>query len=213
MTPAQQAIVRAAKEAGIDPSFALAVASRESNFNPTARASKTIRGMFQMRGDLRNQFGIGDSDDPYTQAKGWGSFIGGVKRDMRGVLGRDPTDAEAYLGHHFGARRAARMLQDDPNTPVDAVFTPQEMALNPHFARAGTVGALNSSVEADIGKRMASYGGGQTALPDLSNLGEPVESPTIAPDLSSLGDPVEPVEQASTAPQGLPDLSSLGEPV
>lgn len=204
MTPAQAAIVRAAKEQGIDPAFALAVAARESNFNPTARASKTIRGMFQMRGDLRTKYGIGDSDDPYQQAAGWGQFIGGVKKDMRGVLGRDPTDEEAYLGHHFGARRAARMLLDDPNTPVDAVFTPQEMALNPHFGKAGTVGALNSSVIADIDRRKSQFGG-QTSLPDLSSLGEAV----APPDLSSLGDPVE--QQASMSAPAAPDLSSLGE--
>lgn len=200
MTPAQQAIVRAAREVGIDPAFALAVASRESNFDPRARSSKTIRGMFQMRGDLRNQFGIGDSDDPYTQAKGWGSFIGGVKKDMRGVLGRDPSDDEAYLGHHFGARRAARMLLDDPETPVEAVFTPQEMRLNPHFGKAGTVGALNSSILADMGRRRSQFGGNVAAPVDLAAYGEPVEPE----DLSSLG---EPVEQAS----GPVDLSSFGE--
>lgn len=207
MTPQQEAIVRAAQEQGVDPAFALAVASRESNFNPTARASKTIRGMFQMRGDLRNQYGVGDSIDPYQQAKGWGSFIGGVKKDMAGTLGRDPTDEEAYLGHHFGAKRAARMIDMDPSTPVDAVFTPQEMSLNPHFAKAGTVGNLNSSVMADIDSRKSQFGGQIAPPPDLSSLGEPV----APPDLSSLGDLAE--QTPSAAAPSAPDLASLGTAV
>lgn len=207
MTPVQEAIVRAAQEDGIDPAYALAVAERESSFNPRARSSKTIRGIYQMRGDLRGKYGVGDTDDPYSQAKGWNRFIPDVKRDMSGALGRDATDQESYLGHHFGARRAARMLKMDPSTPVDALFTPQEMGLNPHFARAGTVGNLNSSVMGDIGKRMARFGRDMppsSEPADLSSFGE------IA-DTSVSGAPSASPQKTSTA--GLPDLSSYGTPV
>lgn len=216
------AILRAASEEGIDPSFALAIAERESNFNPQARNSKTIRGIYQMRGDLRKKYGIGDSDYPYAQAKGWGAFIKDVKKEMAGPLGRDPSDTEAYLGHHFGGRRAGRMLGMDPNTPVDMVFTPREMAENPHFAKAGTVGALNSSIMADIGKRQTKFG---AEVPDFSQFGEPVTasagpamSPTEiggpCPDLSSLGQIAEQSQPAGSAPaQGAPDFSQFGTPV
>ena len=64
-----------------------------------------------------------------TQAQGWAAFFKDNKGEMARVLGRDPTDAEGYLGHHFGSVRAARMMKMDPNTPVDEVFTPQEMAM------------------------------------------------------------------------------------
>ena len=163
----RRAIVDAANEAGVSPAFALAVAERESSFNPNARASKTIRGLFQMTGNLRRQYGIGDSSDPSVQASGWARFIRDTRKQMAGVLGRDPTDAEAYLGHHFGAKRAARMMKMDPATPVNSVFTPNEMRLNPHFARAGTVGALNSSVIADIDRRSAKFGGSTTSSEPL----------------------------------------------
>lgn len=222
----RQAIIRAAQEQGIDPAYALAVASRESNFDPRARSSKTIAGIYQMTGDLRAKYGAGDSADPYVQAQGWARSLGGIRSDMASVLGRQPTDAEAYLGHHYGARRAARTLKMDPDTPVSAIFTPQEMAGNPHFARAGTIGNLNSSVMGDIGTRMARFGGeaAPAAEPaDLSSFGEPVldaslrETPSTreaaAPDLSSFGDAVEqpsaPVQSASTPA----DLSSFGTPV
>jgi hypothetical protein len=154
----RQAIIDAAREEGIDPAIALAIAERESNFNPRARNSKTIRGMFQMRGDHRRNYGIGDSDDPYEQTKGWASFYKDVKKEMGSALGRDPTDAEGYLGHHFGGVRAGRMMRMAPDTPVSHVFTPREMDENPHFSRAGTVGRLNSSILADMQKRSAKFG-------------------------------------------------------
>lgn len=200
----RRAIVEAANEAGVSPAFALAVAQRESSFNPNARASKTIRGLFQMTGNLRRQYGIGDSSDPYAQALGWTRFIGDTKKQMAGVLGRDPTDAEAYLGHHFGAKRAARMMKMDPNTPVNSVFTPYEMRLNPHFARAGTVGALNSSVIADIDRRSAKFGGdvGSSEPLDFAAFGD------AAPDF--LQAPASP-KLASSAPSAPLDLSEFGE--
>lgn len=235
MTPTQAAIVRAAQEDGVDPAYALAVAERESSFNPHAHSSKTIHGIYQMRGDLRAKYGAGDSNDPYEQAKGWMRSVPDLKRDMGSVLGRDATDQESYLGHHFGARRAARMLKMDPSTPVDALFTPQEMSLNPHFARAGTVGNLNGSVMADIGKRMARFGGDappSSGPADLSSFGQLADSAAGTPasegpsdklaDLSSFGSPVEQPAVATGAGPALgatatappaPDLSSFGTPV
>jgi hypothetical protein len=155
----REAIERAAKEAGINPSYALAVAERESSFNPSARSSSTIHGLFQMTGGARNQYGVGNSTDPYTQAKGWAGFQRDVSREMAGPLGRQPTEAEQYLGHHFGGVRAGRMLRMDPDTPVSAVFTPRELRENPHIVKAGTVGNLNQTTVADIERRQAKYGG------------------------------------------------------
>lgn len=221
MTPAQQAIVQAAAEEGIDPSTALAIASRESNFSTTARSSKTIRGMFQMRGDLRQKYGVGDSDDPYVQAKGWARFFKDNKAEMAGVLGRDPTDEEGYLGHHFGGTRAARMLRSDPNTTVDQAFTPDERAQNPHFDKAGTFGRLNTSITSDIAQRRQRFGGD---VPDLSSFGE-LASPaaagaaptgadegdkTSAPDLSKFGEIAGKDQSPAVAAKAAPDFSEWG---
>ena len=190
MNAVQEAIVRAAQEEGIDPNFALATAERESRFDPNAHSSKTIHGLFQMSGPLRAQYGVGDSNDPYTQAKGWARFFKRNKAEMSYVAGRDVTDEEGYLGHHFGSRRAARALVGDPNTPVDQVFTTNERTLNPHFDEAGTMGALNSSIVANMSQRRQKFAG--TAL-DLSGEGTPVETGSgtgrsqSAPDLSSFG--------------------------
>lgn len=219
------AIVQAARDAGEDPAYALAVAERENDkFDPRARTSKTIKGIYQMRGDLQEKYGVGDSDDPADQAAGWMRSLPDIRSSMRSVLGRDPTDQEVYLGHHFGATRAARTLKMDPSTPVDAIFTPQEMSLNPHFARAGTIGNLNETVMGDIGKRMARFGGSGSASTtsepaDLSAYGNPVASSEGATskqqaDLSSFGKPVEqPQPSAQAAASAPPDLAKFGTPV
>lgn len=184
-------------EAGEDPAYALAVAERESNFNTRARSSKTIRGLYQMRGDLRQKYGVGDSLDAGDQARGWMRSLPDIRNQMKSVLGRDPTDQEAYLGHHYGARRAARTLMMDPSTPTESVFTPQEMAQNPHFARAGTIGNLNDSITSDIGRRMNKFGG---EVPPLSS----------DADLSAFGDAAEEQATSVASPPQLPDLSAFG---
>lgn len=158
-------ISRAAGESGISPAYALAVAERESSFNPSAGGTGTIRGLFQMSGALRRQYGIPEDADPDTQAQGFARFTRDLRGQMAGIMGRAPTDAETYLGHYFGGPRAARMLAGaiDPNTPVADVFTPRELAGNPNIARAGTVGNLTRSIGADMNRRLARFGQPQDA--------------------------------------------------
>jgi Transglycosylase SLT domain len=204
----QAAITQAAQEAGVNPAFALAVADRESGGDPNAHASKSIYGLFQMRGDLRSQYGAGDSSDPYTQAKAWTRFIGDTRSEMAQRLGRQPTDAELYAGHYFGEGRAARMI-GDPSlagaAPSD-VFTPQELAGNPNLARAGSIGGIMNGLTADIGRREARYGGNSEISPgngensiDFASFGQPENgdvatgqpgsSPTAPIDFAQFGSP------------------------
>src|SRR5208282_4067889 len=138
----QAAIVQAANEGGISPAFALAVADRESGGNPNAHASRSIYGLFQMRGDLRQQYGAGDSPDPLTQARAWTAFAGDLRNGMTARLGRSPTDAELYLGHFFGEGRASRLIagQTPGNAAPSDVFTPNELAINPEIRNAPMVG-------------------------------------------------------------------------
>ncbi len=165
MTPyIEDAIRRAAEDAGEDPAFALAVAERESDGNPNAHASRTIYGLYQMSAPLRYQYGVGNSTDPYEQASGWMRFIGQTRQGLTDRLGREPTASELYYAHHFGESRAAHMIGGSAggNTPVSDVFTPYERALNPHFDRAGTTGNLMRGIDYDVSKRMQRYGGDGT---------------------------------------------------
>jgi hypothetical protein len=155
----QETIRRIAQETGEDPATLLAYADRESAFNPAARSSKTIKGLFQMTGGLRSKYGIGDTEDPEAQTRGYVPFLNDTREEMSRIMGRQPTDAEAYLGHHYGATRAARALGMAPDTPIDQIFSAQERAGNPHFDKAGTIGNLNSSIMGDIEKRRSKFGG------------------------------------------------------
>lgn len=175
MTPqVEAAITQAANEAGIDPAFALATADRESRGGEDPNTYKphgSIYGLFQMSGPLRQKYGIGNSTDPYTQAKGWAAFMNDTRGQLAKTLGRAPTDQELYLAHYFGAGRAGRLIGGNipPTADVRDVFTPQELAQNPEIAKAGTVGALMSSVNDNMATRMAAFN--QPAGDDLANYG------------------------------------------
>lgn len=203
-------IVRAANEYGVDPAFALAVAERESNFNPYAHASKTIHGIFQMSGPLRNKYGVGDSNDPYEQSVGFMRHINDMRTDMGRRIGRDPTNAELYAGHYWGPSRAAQMASGaiHPDTPTSAVFTPTEMGGNPEFARAGTMGSLSQRIYGDINRRMGKYGGEQQSGPaDFSHL-----AMTEAPDFSAFGTAPPPEDFSSFAvaqPESKPEAGNV----
>ena len=201
MADVREAIIRATIDAGIPASQALAWADRESGFNPNAKNSKTIYGLYQMRGDLRHKHGAGDSDDPYLQTRGFASHLGDLKKEMRSVLGRDPTAEESYLGHHFGGVRAAQMLRSGA-APVDQVFSPQELAQNPHIAKAGDTQGLMASTMADIKRRQDKFRG---ADEDFSMFGRVMPTPQAeAMDFSSHG------VLAPPEPQQALDFSSHG---
>lgn len=167
MDPAvERAIRETAAKYGYDPALMFAIAERESSFNPHSGSGSphsSAYGLFQLLKRERAQYG-GSSSDPHEQSEAWANYIGPVREEMRGVLGRDPTGPELYAGHYWGGVRGARMVSGafHPDLPVDAVFSPKEMAANPNFARAGTVGNLTASVLADVDRRMAKHGGAGT---------------------------------------------------
>jgi hypothetical protein len=205
LTPMQpdieSAITKAANEAGIDPAFALAVAERESDGNPDAKASKSIYGLFQMSGPLRAQYGSFNSNDPYAQAKAWTSFINDTRDDLGKRIGRDPTNEELYLAHYFGTGRAAGMIsgQTPGSTNVADVFTPYELSINPHIAKAGSTGNLVGGIESDMRARMDRYGG----------TGEPTK--WAGPDFSSFGVSADGQRGGGTGMYG--NVHSAGQPI
>lgn len=191
MSAVQDAIARAAQEEGVDPAFALATAERESKFDPNARASSSIYGLFQMSRNLRAQYGSGDSGDPYDQAKGWARFINDTKGNLTARLGREPTNDELYLAHYFGEGRAARLIsgQTAGSTNVSDVFTPRELKENPEIAKAGTVGSLMTGIGADMEARQARFGGGGSEASAAPRR-------TAGVDFASYGDGASPGQQA-----------------
>lgn len=196
MAGLQDLIATIAQEEGEDPAYALAVAQRESSFNPAARASRSIAGLYQMSGGLRRQYGIGDSTDPETQTRGFLAFTRDLRDQMGSVLGRDPTGWETYAGHYFGPTRAARMISGaiPASTPVGDVFSPAELAGNPGLARAGTAGNVLASLRTDMGRRMTRFGGSGDGAPadDFSRYGQ------ADSDFSEFGQAADTIKNASS---------------
>lgn len=203
----RSAIERGAQEEGISPAYALAVAERESNFDPSAKASKTIFGMYQMTGPVRQQYGHGNTLDPYEQTKAFARYTKGLQADMGHRLGREATYPEIYTSHHFGPGRAASMLKGE-NTSVADVFTPYELSLNPHIVRAGTTGALRDSTVGDMTRRMGKYGGQDSGAPQPT--GGPSEPFSFAQYGESVDEGTEPAaaspRRESPAPPSAPPL-------
>jgi hypothetical protein len=204
--------MRAAQEDGFDPALALAIAERESDFNPTARASKTIFGAFQMNRGERMRYGAGDSTDPYVQAKAWIAYAKDLQSEMAQHLGRAPTSAELYHGHYWGGARAARIASGkiSSDTPVSEIFTPRELAENPNIVRAGTAGSLASSVTGDINRRIERYGGMPDATASTGGTPRYSDFGDIAPsaDYSGWGELADAGAAATNpgAAQGIADL-------
>ena len=156
-------IKRVAARHGIDPAVALAIAERESSFNVHGGSGSPLSsayGLFQLLRAERAQYG-GSSSDPEEQSESWANYIAPHRQHMTKVMGREPTGPELYLGHLIGPGRAARIVAGHihPDTPIQDVMTPRELAANPFMVRAGTAGTLSSSVQRDIARRMAKYGG------------------------------------------------------
>lgn len=149
-----------------NPALALAIAERESSFKHDAKASKTIRGLFQMDGPTRAKYGLGESASAEEQAAAFDKEIAARGDELAKAIGRKPTQAELYFAWHFGAAGAGELLKSDPDrTTKDWVFKTFDNNAravwdqNKHIRDAGTVGELINRTGADIGKRIAKYGG------------------------------------------------------
>jgi|SRR5579885_608138 len=201
-------IAQIAAEEGIDPAYALAVAERESGFNPNARASRSIYGLFQMSGPLRAEYGVPYGAPVEQQVRGWAAFTRDLRDQLARRIGRQPSNAELYLAHYWGPGRAAAAIRGG-DMPVNALFTPQELALNPELGRAGSVSRAASRILADIDRRAGKYGQpvdfsafGQPS-DELAQLGGPQET-----DFSKFGVADEPTQQSGANDQ----FANFGKP-
>lgn len=209
-------IARVAREEGIDPAYALAVADRESKFNPNLAGTGSIRGLYQMTGRVRRDHGLADDASPEDQTRAFARFTKAVQGEMRGVMGRDPTHDETYLGHHFGGVRAGRTVAGQYNgfAPGD-VFSPREMAGNTHFGKASSMDELARSIKADMGRRRSKFGGagGEAGPIDFAQFGQrdgDLDSPERDPNLPTIKDagtpsPRGPGQRFDFAQFGLPE--------
>lgn len=224
LTPIMERIAAIAAAEGIDPDYALAVAARESGFNPNARASRTIYGLFQMSGPLREQYGVPYGAGIDDQVRGFAAFTRDLRDQMTAYLGRPPTAGELYLAHYWGPQRAASAIMGRGVT-----FTPQELALNPELNRQDAA----SRIMADIEARMRNYSPYALRAPSgdvqrmaglaqpvtgFARFGEPIEAATTSSTTSARPSGSAPLPAAQPAVAGTggtaaPRFSAFGDPV
>jgi hypothetical protein len=68
-------IYRAAREEGIHPELAYAVAAVESSFDPLARSQKGAEGLMQLMPDTAARFGVTNTFDPADNVRGGVRFL------------------------------------------------------------------------------------------------------------------------------------------
>lgn len=210
--PAIQAtIARIAQEEGIDPAYALAVAERESNFNPNAGGKGTIKGLFQTTQQTRRGYAIPDNAGLEDQVRGFARYTKGLRGEMQSVLGRDPSWDETYVGHYWGGPRAARVIggAHADMAPSD-LFSARELADNKELAQGKSAGALAKNITRDIAKRRGRFGSSASPADEagFASFGQPEQgaTPPAAPA------PDKPTRDAGTPPRSRFDFAQFGEP-
>ena len=71
----REMIFRTAREHGVHPDLAYAVAAVESSFDPQARSPKGALGLMQLMPDTAERFGVGDPFDPVENVRGGVRFL------------------------------------------------------------------------------------------------------------------------------------------
>lgn len=83
--------------------------------NPHSSAS----GPFQFIKRTAQKYGITDASTPEDHVKAFEQFTADNMSKMRNRLGRDPTEAEAYLAHQQGAGGASALLRNPKANAID----------------------------------------------------------------------------------------------
>lgn len=103
----------AAAPGGFSPYGLARTIKIESGGNPNAK-NGNAEGLGQFMPATWDQFGQGDRKDPQQAILATQRYAAANAQALKGVLGRDPTDAELYLAHQQGAEGAERLLTN-PN--------------------------------------------------------------------------------------------------
>lgn len=130
MMDIQSLIRKKAREAGIDPTHALTMASIESSFDPKAANKHGYKGLYQFGPNEWKQWGGGrDIFDPEANVDAFIGYHGQIKDQLKTALGRDPTPHELYLGWQQGAGGATKLLTN-PDALAKTLVSPDAVLAN-----------------------------------------------------------------------------------
>lgn len=183
-------IAAASNEFGVPESYMTALAGRESSFNPNARAgTSSATGLYQFIDDtwLRTierhgpALGLGDMSqrvkdnpaavlamrtDPALASRAAALLTRDNAAQLRGGLGREPTQADLYAAHFLGPDGALRLAKADPNMPAADLLPRAAAANRPIFFNRGRPRTV-AEVRANLGKDFEGAGAPITGANDL----------------------------------------------
>lgn len=82
----RQLVTEAAQRHGVDPTFALAIASAESNFDRNRNSPKGARGPMQLMPATASRFGVEDVCDPAANIEGGVRYLSQLTEEFRNPL-------------------------------------------------------------------------------------------------------------------------------
>lgn len=138
----QSKVATIAQQGGISALYALSVTGIESGFNTKSKSkTSSASGLVQMTKSTREQLGLPDNATPEQQIQAFTQLTNNNKLQLQSNLGREPSDQELYLAHHFGASGATNLLNANPDTKISDVVSKEVMAAN-SYLKGKTVGQV-----------------------------------------------------------------------
>lgn len=138
----QSKVATIAQQGGISALYALSVTGIESGFNTKSKSkTSSASGLVQMTRSTREQLGLPDNATPEQQIQAFTQLTSNNRIQLQSNLGREPTDQELYLAHHFGASGATNLLNANPDTKISDVVSKDVIAAN-SYLKGKTVGQV-----------------------------------------------------------------------
>ena len=161
-TDVYKAIQQASEKYGVPLDYMLAMAAKESAFNPDAKAkTSSATGLYQFIKKTWASMWGGSSPDPTDPVASADAGARYAKENQKVLGTSDP--ASLYLGHFLGtggAKKLLTALRNNPNTPATDVVGKDQAAANSSIFKPGsTVKDIYDWSQKGIGGFISKIGG------------------------------------------------------
>lgn len=169
----QAAIAKASSITGVSYGYMMAMADKESGFDPNAKAPKgSASGLYQFTdstwaGMVKKypEYGytVADKNDPEAQAVMAGVLAKENKAVIERATGQSASNTDLYMGHFLGGPTAAKVLSGDPNASAASFVSTTAVTNNPTIFKKPdgslrTVGEVKELFARQIEPKSAAYG-------------------------------------------------------
>ena len=198
-----------ASEYNLDPDTVLKIAEAESRLKPEAKArTSSARGLFQVINQTWREQGGGKRGDIDEDIRVGTKVIASNRDSFKRMFDRDPSAAELYTYHVFGASGGADVLSSPRDEPIQNVISRQAYKANPYW-QGKTVGDVLNQFERKVGGRAEQVEEAPAPAAPRSRFkgSAPVFEPLTQNEMSDLG----PGYQAAFASMALADMNDRDE--